>query len=178
MRLVLYIVGVFESFYSALNLLFFLVYTAWWIVGLFQTCQSMAVSILSIILWSWLCKDNTPIGTLTFPRVSARHTVLYCCSLTFSVFWARATLHFCCMRLRHASISPLSYSRMVQFINGPLFANLSCRFSYSWVVSIDIGGIQYISEDPPFVRQCESSINPIEGHPLLYASYTAGKINT
>ena len=30
-----------------------------------------------------------PFVTLTFPRVSARHAVFYCCSFIFSVFWAR-----------------------------------------------------------------------------------------
>ena len=42
-----------------------------------------------------------PFVTLTFPRVSACHTVLYCFSRIFSAFWARVTPNFYWSLLRH-----------------------------------------------------------------------------
>ena len=64
-----------------------------------------------------------PFVTLTFSRISARHAVFYCCSLIFSVFWARVTLNFAVRRPRHArkfpSIYPPPSSRVTEFMNGP-----------------------------------------------------------
>ena len=90
-------------------------------------CLSYTLRAVHKFLHAWRGFSSTriyphPFVTFTFPRVSARHAVFYCCLLTFGVFWARVTLDFAardCITLEsflRFTPPPL----VTQFMNGTL----------------------------------------------------------